>query len=323
MSRMKNASTAFEFIGIMVFILGTHLGHAQNEEADKLRTSSANSLAKDSVTGSWNAGGNFGLQINQAAYSYWQAGGVNSFSSNSLFDAYANYSDARWTWNNRLTLGYGVSFQDSLFTKTDDQILIESRIDRKLCSRWGLSALLNIRTQFTAGFEQPGQREDSVKISDFLAPAYAVTGLGFTYKPNQADFSLFISPATGKFTVVNDQRLSDAGAFGVEPGEKFRAEIGGYVNLRYKRPIMENVRMEARLDLYSNYLSNPEWVDVNSQILFFLKVNEYISANISLDLRYDRNIKFDTNEDGTANASRMQFREILGVGFAYSFGDEK
>ena len=305
------------------FLLGAHLGRAQIEGSGKLQESSAQSLAKDSIPGSWSTGGNFGLQINQAAYSYWQAGGVNSFSSNSLFDAYANYSDARWTWSNRLTLGYGVSFQDSLFTKTDDQILIESRVDRKLSERWGLSALLNFRSQFTAGFERPGQTEDSVKISDFLAPAYVVTGLGLTFRPEKADFSLFLSPATGKFTVVNDDRLAAAGAFGVESGEKFRAEIGGYLNMLYKRPLMPNVRMEARLDLYSNYLNHPEWVDINSQILFFLKVNKYISANISFDFRYDRDIKFDTNEDGTANASRMQFREILGIGFAYSFGEEK
>ncbi|MCK7540534.1 MAG: hypothetical protein MZV63_61400 [Marinilabiliales bacterium] len=42
------------------------------------------------------------------------------------------------------------------------------------------------------------------------------------------EFTLFLSPLTSKNTFVNDDLLSAAGAFGVEPGKKFRSELGAY-----------------------------------------------------------------------------------------------
>ena len=43
-------------------------------------------------------------------------------------------------------------------------------------------------------------------------------GPGFTYKPSEA-FSVFMSPATAQWVIVNDQRLADEGAFGVAAAE--------------------------------------------------------------------------------------------------------
>ena len=57
------------------------------------------------------------------------------------------------------------------------------------------------------------------KISDLFSPAYLLVALGLDYKPSD-HFSAFIAPITGKLTFVTDQKLSDAGAFGVKPGQK-------------------------------------------------------------------------------------------------------
>lgn len=55
-------------------------------------------------------------------------------------------------------------------------------------------------------------------------------------------------------------------------------------------------------------------------------MNRFISANITTHLVYDDDIKvpFDRNEDGTMAAgevvgSKVQFKEILGIGFSYNF----
>ncbi len=84
-------------------------------------------------------------------------------------------------------------------------------------------------------------------VSNFLAPAYLLYGIGMDYKPND-NFSLYISPLTVKTTIVNDQDLADAGAYGVNPaefdettgeiikdGENFRHELGGYVKAEYRK----------------------------------------------------------------------------------------
>lgn len=277
----------------------------------------------------WKTGGNLSLQFNQVALSNWQAGGENSVSGNALVTLFADYNKENWTWKNTLTMAYGLNYQGSLFIKTDDRLELESRIDRNLNKVWGASALLNFRTQFADGFNSP---EDSLRISTFLAPAYTLLGLGATYKPNKK-FNLFISPLTTKLTIVNDQRLANLGAFGVEAavrdtagniietGSKTRWEVGGYANLTYKTPVMENVDLQARIDLFSNYLDgNAQFVDVNSEVLLFMKVNKLLTVNLTLALIYDHDIQFDTNADGISDGPRTQFKEVLGIGFAYKFG---
>ena len=274
-------------------------------------------------SGPWKTGGNFSLQFSQAAYSNWQAGGTNSITGNSLISLFANYEKDNWAWKNSLTLAYGLSFQDSVFNKTDDRIELESRVDRKFKEHWNFSALLNFRTQFTNGYDAPGITEDSLKVSGFFAPAYTVLGLGVTYKPN-AKFSAFASPLTAKTTIVNDQRLSDRGAFGVDTGSTIRYEAGGYVNISYNTPLAENIDLKSKLDLFSNYLDNNyQFIDVNAEVIIFMKVNKYITANVSLNMVYDHDILFDTNEDGVVDGPRTQFREVIGVGFAYNFGYAK
>lgn len=293
---------------------------SQDEAVKKFRDKAVSSLSKEGADTSWKVGGNYALQFNQAAYSNWQAGGMNSISGNTLLTLFANYDEGgKWTWHNTLVLGYGVALQDTLFSKTDDRIELESRVDRKLSKKWGLSALLNFRSQFAPGYKEPGR--NVVEISDFMSPGYLVVGLGFTYKPNSR-LQIFMSPLTSKQTFVLDDTLAAAGAFGVTPGSNYRHELGGYVNLNYKRKLMKNVELQGRLNLYSNYLEDPTLVDINSELIFFFKVNKYITANLSLNAIYDHDVKFDTNDDGVIDGPRTQFREILAIGLTYNFGDE-
>ena len=63
------------------------------------------------------------------------------------------------------------------------------------------------------------------------------------------DFSVLMAPATGKFTFVNDQRLSDIGAFGVSPGKTFRPEIGAYIKMRWRKDLMKNIEMISKLSI--------------------------------------------------------------------------
>ena len=51
-----------------------------------------------------------------------------------------------------------------------------------------------------------------------MAPAYLTTGLGFTYDPGKI-FTVVLSPAAWRGTFVLNDRLSDEGAYGVDPGE--------------------------------------------------------------------------------------------------------
>jgi len=147
------------------------------------------------------------------------------------------------------------------------------------------------------------------------------------YKPNSY-FSAFAAPFTGKITIVNDQQLADAGAFGVDPGEKSKSEFGGYVRVIYTRSdftteILQNLALTSKIDLFSNYLSEPQNIDVSWETQIVFKVNQYISVNLNTHLLYDDDIMIgiDNNDDGVIDESgpRTQFKEILGIGFSYNF----
>lgn len=57
-----------------------------------------------------------------------------------------------------------------------------------------------------------------------------------------------------------------------------------------------------------------------------MKVNKYITVNFNTHLLYDDDImiQFDKNDSGVIEpgegvASKIQFKEIFGVGFSYNF----
>lgn len=273
------------------------------------------------------------LTFNQVSLTNWAAGGQSSISGNVFVNLFANYKDDKQTWDNSLDLGYGlIRNNDQPFVKSDDRIEFNSKYGRNITDAWYYSGLLNFRTQFAPGYNIPN---DSVLISDFLAPAYILLSLGFDYKPNE-NFTLMLSPVTSKTTIVNNQKLADAGAFGVEgaefdattgqkiaDGKRIRYEIGSFLKLAYQKEVIENVNFQTKLDLFSNYLNNPGNIDVNWEVIVAMKINKYLTANLNTHLIYDDDIAIgvDRNDDGINDGfgPRTQFKEVFGLGLSYKF----
>lgn len=290
--------------------------YAQVTDAEKdLRTKD-----KDSLMG-WEFGGTVSLGLAQMAVSNWNAGGQNSIAVNGLLSLYGNHRTDKSTWENTLDLGYGLLRQGKAvgWQKTDDKLDVMSKYGRKAFSDWYYSALVNFKSQMAPGYNYPN---DSVMVSKFMAPGYLLGAVGLEYNKN-GKFTAFIAPFTSKTTFVMDETLSAAGAFGVDPGKNIRNEFGGYIRLFYKNDIMENVKLQTKLDLFSNYLDRPQNIDVNWETLIALKVNKFISVAIATQLIYDHDIKInvDNNGDGVTDevGPRLQFKEILAVGLSYSF----
>lgn len=297
----------------------------QVTEAEKsLRTVSGD------TTQGWKKGGVFAVNLAQTSLKNWSAGGQNSMAVNGIFSVFANLKQGKSTWDNSLDLGYGLLKQGKEdYRKTDDKIDFLSKYGRQAFSNFYYAAQLNFKTQMQPGYNYVNETTRN-KISDLFSPAYLLAAVGLDYKPNP-NFSAFIAPFTAKFTFVTDQTLSNAGAFGVTPGETTKSEIGGYLRAIYTRndfksEFLKNVAFTTKIDLFSNYAENPQNVDVSWETLIALKVNKFISVNFNTHLLYDDNIKvpFDKNNDGVIAAgemvgSKVQFKEILGVGFSYKF----
>jgi len=271
-------------------------------------------LKTDSVT-RWHTGGITSFTFGQTALHNWAAGGENSVSLNAMLNLYARYTSPKWEWDNRFDFGYGLLNQSIKgFSKTDDRIELTSKIGRKAFTNFYYTGLINFRTQLFEGFDY--KTTPALKISDILSPGYGVVAIGLNYKPSN-NFSAFLSPITSKSTFVLNDSLASVGAFGVDLGKNFRQELGGYFRASYmkndfKPEFLKNLSILTRLDLFSNYLNNPEKIDVNWDVVIGMKVNKYLSLSIIGSLIYD----YDTKINGV---DKVQFKEIFGVGFSYAF----
>lgn len=279
----------------------------------------------------WRKGGVFNASFNQVNLTNWAGGGQNAISFNTNASLFAHYTKARLTWDNNLDLGYGiVKNGDEQVRKNDDRMELNSKLGYK-AGKGALyyTLLFNFKSQFAAGYNYP-RSDSSNYISKFAAPAFTLISLGADYKPNEY-FSFFISPITARLIIVNDDSLADAGAFGVDPGDHLREELGAYINTRFQKDIMKNVNLMAKLDLFSNYLDNPQNIDVNGEILLNLKVNKFISASLGMQVVYDDNTQIalyetkngiqtpKTNSDGSPKTGkRTQFRQTFGIGLTFN-----
>ena len=303
---------------------------SQTTEAEKaIRTES-----KDTIIG-WTTGGLLGLSISQASFTNWAAGGQNTIAIGGIVNLFAKYKNEKDSWDSMLDLGYGLLKQgkDGEFIKTDDKVDLTSKYGRKASSKWYYAGLVNFKTQMTAGYNYP---DVETKISDLLAPAYALAAIGMDYKPNDK-LTAFIAPVTSKNTIVNNDLLANAGAFGVEAatydaagtlvaaGKKLRSEVGGYVRVVYQQTYFKDksVSILSKLDLFSNYKDNPQNIDVRWETIIGLKVNRFITTTITPHLIYDDDIAIavDRTGDGILDGSgpRTQFKEVIGVGLNVKF----
>ncbi len=284
------------------FLLSFNLVFSQDKDADK-------------DTLGWNTGGMGNLTFSQVSLYQWSAGGDPSVSGVAIFNTFANYLTLKSSWNNSLDLGFGLNRQGTITRKTNDRLEFTSQYGIKASEEWQYSALLNFRTQFASGYKYYGDTAKS-RISDFFSPAYLTGSVGMNYKPGD-HFSLFLSPLAAKMTFVLDDSLSAAGQFGVDPGNKLRTEFGGYVRVVYSFEPMENVTFGSKVDFFSNYLDKPGNIDINFELLLNMKINKFLSATVSMNGIYDDNIKL-IKKDGSSGPG-WQIKEVLGVGFAYTF----
>ncbi|HXC04538.1 MAG TPA: DUF3078 domain-containing protein [Bacteroidia bacterium] len=280
----------------------------------------------------WKRGGVGNLSFAQSSFTNWAPGGQNSIAGTTAISLFANYKRGNSTWDNTLDMAYGkTELGNDRPRKTDDKIDLSSKYGQYAFKQhWYYSALFNFKSQFDKGYNYPN---DSNVVSRFMAPGFFVIAMGMDYKVKDY-FSVFIGPLTGKETVVNAQTLANAGAYGVTPatydargyiityGKRHLEEFGGYFKMAYKQDIMKNVNFQTKVELFSNYLKNPQNVVVNWEAMLVMKVNKYIAASIATQVMYDDKVNTKIlNSDGTVaqNGPRVQVKEVLGIGLSYKF----
>ena len=265
-------------------------------------------------------GGFANLSFNQVTLSNWSAGGENALATTAVLNLFGNYKKDKIGWDNTLDMGYALLKNGSSKARiNEDKMELNSKLGYQAFAKVFYTFLVNFRSQFSKGYNYPN---DSVPVSQFMAPGYLSIGLGLDYKPTDF-FSFYLSPATGRFTFVSNQTLANAGAYGVDPaviqngviikqGKRIRSEFGAGLSTQIQKDIIKNVNLVSKLALFNNYtdkdIANRTNIDVNWDVMINIKAGKYLTTSIVTNLIYDQNI-----------IARTQFKESLGVGLSYKF----
>lgn len=274
----------------------------------------------DSIPEYWTKGATFGFQFTQSAFYQWVAGGDDSYTYAGLSKLFLNYEKDNIDWKNTLDVNYGMIKQgDDPLIKSDDRVEFNSIVAIKAAEKWGYAGQINMRSQFSPGYVV--ENEAKKRISDLLAPAYLTFSIGLDYSPKK-DLDFLISPLTNKNTIVLAPSLSEVGAFGVDPGDWYRAEYGGLLGATWKQKLMKNIELTTNLRLFSNYLEKPQNIDVNWDMLLVFTVNKYINFNITAVMIYDDDVAIPKDRDGDGSfeseGKGMQLKEIFALGIIYT-----
>lgn len=288
--------------------------HAQDAEIKNLQKESIKAIKKEEVQKEgWTKGGIFTVNLSQGASKNWAAGAEqSSFSINSIVQAFAFYKKNKISWDNTFNGQYGIVNASSIGTrKNDDRIDVLSKLGYAIDkSKWSVTLLGNIRTQFTEGFDY--SNTPAKRNSDFFSPAFLLISPGINYKPING-IDIFVSPITSRWIIVNQVALREF--YKIPVNANSVNEIGAFSSIQVKRDIAKNINYVSRFDMFSNYKREPQNIDVFWTNVFNMKVNKYISVTYNFDLIYDH----DVENVNTGGLLGTQLKSLLGVGFTAKF----
>jgi hypothetical protein len=259
---------------------------------------------KESTPSPWTKVGTFSFLVNQSSFDNWIAGGVSNISGAVGVNYDFNYSKVDWSWDNKVIIAFGITkIKSQDIQKSDDRLEWNSILGKNAKGYWNYSLFLNFKTQFTDDLNS--ETEGPTRI---LSPGYLQIGPGMLWRKSD-NLKLNMAVATSKLIIVDKElTLPDEAYFGVEQGTSVRYELGASIGAYYKFTLMENITMENILNMYSDYLENPQNLDFDYSINIMMGVNKYFSTNLAFQVIYDDNA-----------FQGLQTRQMIGLGINYSF----
>lgn len=288
-----------------------------------------NAMSQTDTVKYWKFENQASINFSQSYFSNWAAGGENTLATIGNYTFRSDYNKKKHKWTNWLNLALGYSYiGDAKPFKTDDKIEFISLYGYELTEKLYLTVMLTFKSQFAKGYNY---KVDSTNyVSHFMAPATIdISSVGIEWKPNDHFFVNF-SPVTPRWIIVDDQKLANEGSFGLDPAEKDSAGViiknakkvksmfGAKAMLVFKYEVFKNVDFVTKLELFTNYLHNPQNIDVNWQTAITLKVNSWLNVNITTELIYDDDVIF-YDAAGDPIGPRTQFNENMKLGIGVKF----
>lgn len=228
--------------------------------------------------------------------------GDNRIGFGGLLNYAANLKKGKVIWDNKLGLQIGVvKVGDDAYTKSTDVLQATSQWGYKIDNgeKWYAAGLADFQTQFLPTYGANYLQEDAILgkkqplNARFLAPAIFKFAPGIIYKANQ-HFKVMYSPIALRLIIVNNDSVAKRATFIPLKNGRFQKkdlQMGSEIRADYINKFFDNkLIFGSTLDLYSNYLRQPQNIAVewyNSLDFIILK---NISVNFKSDWFYDHNI---------------------------------
>ena len=239
----------------------------------------------------------------------WYQGGSSSFAALGIAKGQISYISERFTWENfgEWRIGGSTVSADSLhkMNTTDDQFKIYSKANLRIVPKWFTSLSAEIDTRLFPTYKSNSMELKSAPFSPFRFNA----AFGIDYKPVKG-LSISVSPISYKVIHIADTARVKATDYGLAEGQRTQHNIGSSMRVEYVWKPVREVNIESKFYLYTNYQSVEVDLEVNCDFI----INRFLSARLMLHPRYDSTVI----KEGDTKA-KMQFRELLSIGFNHRF----
>lgn len=316
---------------------------------------------KKEIPDGWRFGASIGLDLAQLLQiNPKQGAGQNRLGFGGAFSGFTGYKMDRRVWDNTVRwqfglqrLGAGVIANGSVdripFQKNIDELRITSKYGYKIKQNGKLyySANATFLSQLTPTYQFPDLYSGNFvtdfldtgrsPLSKFLSPATATFSVGFDYKPTDY-FSLFFSPVSSKFIIVASDSIASRGVHGNEVSGKVNedgiypefdnvdSQIGALAQIQYQVTFFpkDQVVFSTNLGLYTNYLRNPQNVDVDWQNSLTYAITENLQLSLFLNAFYDDDLRVQITDYNAPNGTsglgkRVSVTEQFLVTYARTF----
>ncbi|MFN2380334.1 MAG: DUF3078 domain-containing protein, partial [Bacteroidales bacterium] len=229
--------------------------------------------------------------FNQAMIKNWSKGGESNVAFTIDLEGIADYTNKQkkisWVTVGRFKYGYMASGKKENRSAIDvrknvDLIDVISKYNAKAFGKFDFSGTMIFKTQLTAGYAYP----DTVMISKFMNPGSLTLGIGLNYKPNK-NTSINFAPLSYKGTFVLDTVNIDQTKHGLLADQRSRHEPGVSAQIDHKMTIFDDLTLVNRLRLFTNYIDNPQNMDIEWEMIASMKLNWYTDLRLNTHFIYD------------------------------------
>jgi hypothetical protein len=292
----------------LLLIAGVPTLLAQVEEEDKkreadLRAKAEKAASDTTIVQGWTHSLVAGLNVGQASYTNWEAGGENSLSYTAHLNGRSMLRGSEFDWMNTYKFMFGQArLSNQGLRKTDDEIYFESLLMYRMSEHFNPFASVTFRTQFAPGYTYPDDVTE-VQVSKFFDPAYLTQSVGMAYRPAPEVVTRLGIAAREVITSTYNKYADDSDTPEIE---KTRILGGLEWVTDVKWGFYEDMEFLSRLEVFSPFES-PATMSVRWDNSITAKVNDYFNAMVSVQLIYDEVV-----------TPRTQVKEGVSLGVSYT-----